>query len=295
MSRDATPRRRPTPIRGASPLRRSPRTRRASARLAPVQAGALLAMLAAAGIGYGLLNSNVFGATDVAVSGVTWTSEAAVEAAASVEPGANLFTIETGPIEAAVEALPAVLDASVAVGLPATVAIDVVEREAILVWVVDDRRFLVDREGLLFAELAAPVPRGAADLPAISDERADAAGLSVGDALASVDLDAATRLASLEPADLASRADTLDLRVGDENGYVLAARPAGWEAVFGFYTPSLRTPEMIPGQVRFLRSLLVAQEEAMVARVILASETDGTWVPVPSPEASPSPSGGGLP
>jgi hypothetical protein len=65
--------------------------------------------------------------------------------------------------------------------------------------------------------------------------------------------------------------------------------------VFGFYTPSLRTPEMIPGQVRFLRSLLVAQEEAMVARVILASETDGTWVPVPSPEASPSPSGGGLP
>jgi hypothetical protein len=43
---------------------------------------------------------------------------------------------------------------------------------------------------------------------------------------------------------------------------------------------------MIPGQVRLLRSL-IAGREASVARVILASETDGTYIPRPSPEASP--------
>ena len=36
----------------------------------------------------------------------------------------------------------------------------------------------------------------------------------------------------------------------------LRAGPAGWNAIFGFYTPTLRTTELIPGQVRLLRSLL---------------------------------------
>jgi hypothetical protein len=59
-------------------------------------------------------------------------------------------------------------------------------------------------------------------------------------------------------------------------------------AVFGFYTPSLRSPEMVPGQVRLLRSLLSDREDAL-ARVVLASETDGTYVALPSPEPSASP------
>ena len=40
------------------------------------------------------------------------------------------------------------------------------------------------------------------------------------------------------------------------DGFVIRADPQGWLAIFGFYTPSLRTPELIPGQVRLLRSLL---------------------------------------
>jgi hypothetical protein len=39
---------------------------------------------------------------------------------------------------------------------------------------------------------------------------------------------------------------------------------------------------MIPGQVRLLHSLL-AGREATVERVILASETDGTFVPKATP------------
>ena len=57
--------------------------------------------------------------------------------------------------------------------------------------------------------------------------------------------------------------------------------------MFGFYTPSLRTTDLIPGQVRLLRSLL-AGREATIKRVVLASQTDGTYVP----RATPSPSSG---
>ena len=56
--------------------------------------------------------------------------------------------------------------------------------------------------------------------------------------------------------------------------------------MFGFYTPSLRTTELIPGQVRLLRSLLDGREPH-VDRVILATETDGTYTPRATPEAEP--------
>jgi hypothetical protein len=53
-------------------------------------------------------------------------------------------------------------------------------------------------------------------------------------------------------------------------------------AVFGYYTPSLRTTDIIPGQVRLLRSLLLGRE-GLIERIVLASETDGTYVPKASP------------
>ncbi|MER3418385.1 MAG: hypothetical protein C4343_04640, partial [Chloroflexota bacterium] len=75
----------------------------------------------------------------------------------------------------------------------------------------------------------------------------------------------------------------------DADGWTI--RPGGggagglaWTAVFGFYTPTLRPTTMIPGQVRLLRSLLL-DREATVARVVLASETEGTYVPRPAPGA----------
>jgi hypothetical protein len=112
--------------------------------------------------------------------------------------------------------------------------------------------------------------------------------LDVGKSLDPVDLDAATRLASLVPADVGSSAVSLGVSVTDANGFVVATRPGGWSAVFGFYTPSLRTTSMIPDQVRLLRSLLVGREPE-VQRVILASGTDGTYTPRATPPASPSP------
>ncbi len=177
--------------------------------------------------------------------------------------------------------------------LPDSLVVRVEERSPILVWRVGARRYLVDADGRLFARLGedpGAVPAGAAVLPVVEDRRATSAGLSVGGRLETVDLDAATRLASLTPADVGSEADGLSVAVGDANGFVIRARPESWAAVFGFYTLSLRTPELIPGQVRLLRSLLIGREPQL-DRVILASETDGTYTvkPTPRPSATPAP------
>jgi hypothetical protein len=103
-----------------------------------------------------------------------------------------------------------------------------------------------------------------------------------------VDLDAATRLASLVPADIGSGAEGLAVWVTDEHGFIVRTRPPSWFAVFGYYTASLRTPELIPGQVRLLRSLLYGRE-ATLERIILASPTDGTYIAKPTPKPSASP------
>jgi hypothetical protein len=171
------------------------------------------------------------------------------------------------------------------VQLPDTLSVRVREREPILVWAIGDRRYLVDRAGVLFAE--APAGSTAAALPTLADRRAASVALAVGAALDPIDLDAATRLGSIRPADVGSAATSLAVAVTDENGFVVGATPAGWTAVFGFYTQSLRTPALIPGQVRLLRSLL-ADREAGAEQVILASETSGTFIPRPS-AASKSP------
>ena len=55
------------------------------------------------------------------------------------------------------------------------------------------------------------------------------------------------------------------------------------DRVFGFYTPSLRTTELIPGQVRLLRSLLAGREDDRPARDP-RRRPHGTYMPEPTPE-----------
>jgi len=164
----------------------------------------------------------------------------------------------------------------VSLSLPDTLVVEIQEREAILDWAVGDVRFLVDRTGVLFA--LAPADGTAAGLPAITDSRAASARLAVGSTLDPVDMDAATRLGSLVPIDLESSATSLVVAVTDANGFVVGTVPRSWIAVFGLYTPNLRTPAIIPGQVRLLRSLLAGREET-IERVILADEDSGTFIP----------------
>jgi hypothetical protein len=234
---------------------------------------------------YGVAQSPVFSYATAKVEGATFTDEAAVRAVLEEARGANLFALVTSPLEARIRELPTVRSADVSVRLPDTLAVRLRERTPILVWQVGARRYLVDTDGQLFARLPEAPPDGAATLPVVEDRRAASVGLSVGRALDRVDLDAATRLASLVPADVGSEAEGLYVFVSDANGFTIRTKPATWQAVFGFYTPTLRTPELIPGQVRLLRSLLIGREP-LIDRIILASETDGTFTtkatPIPS-------------
>lgn len=273
-----------------APLRRTPRIRRASAGLSPVRAGATLVLLLSAAAVYGVANSSAFEFAVMRLEGASYTAAADVNAILDRVRGENLFRLDSGSLEDELGMLPTVLGATVSVRLPDTLVVNLDERTAIVIWRVGERRYLVDVEGTLFARLGEAPPREAARLPVIDDLRAASPGLSIGRRLDAGDLDAATRLASLVPGDVGSEAEALDVQVSDANGFVLRSRPASWTAIFGFYTASLRTPEIIPGQVRLLRSLLIGREP-LVERIVLASESDGTFIakPTPAPIASPAP------
>ncbi|HTK44533.1 MAG TPA: FtsQ-type POTRA domain-containing protein [Patescibacteria group bacterium] len=252
---------------------------------APARAAGLLGMLAS-GFLYTLVTGpTAFGLTRTELPNLTWTDEAAVAAKLDVPAGSNIFRLDTAPLEAAIRTLPGVADAGVSVTLPdAALIVRIDERVPVLAWQVGTRRFIADASGAIFAIVDAGV-----DLPAgvavVDDRRQDAdAALWIGAHLDSVDLDVATRLGSLTPADVGSAAPRLRVVVTDDDGFELVAA-GGWLAVFGFYSPSTRSTDMVPGQVRLLRSLLAGREDS-VRRVILASDTDGTYISRETPRPS---------
>lgn len=273
---------------GSSGSRRTHPVRRASAGLTPVRAGALLALLAGIAALYGVASTEAFTVQRTEVTGNTWTPDQEIRAAMALPESQNAFALRTADLAGRLLRIPAVRTADVSVALPDQVRVAITEREALMAWKAGDRQFLVDGSGLLFAELDDTGQAGAA-LPVIDDRRAVSTGLGVGSVLDAVTLEAALRLGSLVPADIGSSATNLDLRVDDTDGFVMRGRPVDWTAVFGFYTPTLRTPEMIPGQVRLLQYLLLGREDN-VLKVILADERSGTYVPraTPAPTAKPS-------
>jgi hypothetical protein len=238
---------------------------------------------------YGLAGSGSFIARRTVVTGATWTSQDAILAALAIPPAQNVFTVSPGVLAGRLAGFPAIRTVRVTVALPDEIRVAVTERRALVVWQAGTHRYLVDDTGLLFAELDPSPPEAAAALPVIDDQRTAAAQLSVGTSIDAVTLDAALRIGSLAPADLGSSAKQLAIRVDDEDGFTITARPAGWTAVFGFYTPTLRTTDLVPGQVRLLRSLLYGREGS-VLRIVLADDRSGTYVPRPGASTSPGPS-----
>ena len=215
---------RPVARRTRTPIttRRTRPIRRASAGLSTARAGAALAMLVSAAAVYGVGASPAFDYVRMEVNELHFTDARAVEAALAGARGENLFRLPTGPLQAELERFPTVAHARVDVRLPGTLAVTLDERVPVLIWQVGDQRYLADADGSLFALLAEAPPPEAAALPVVDDRRAESAGLSVGSRLDPVDLDAATRLARLVPADAGSSAVSLDVAVTDENGFVVA-------------------------------------------------------------------------
>jgi hypothetical protein len=248
-------------------------------------------MLASAGAIYGLAASPAFGFANLELAGVRFTDPVLVRGRLAIPEGANLFGLRTEILEASLTDLPTILGAAVEVRLPDTVAVSVVEREPILIWRIGERRFLVDREGALFDEIGTGSGADLRGLRTMDDRRAASSGLGLGDRLDPVDLDAAARLGALRPGDVGSRAASFRVIINDEHGFVLAADPYPefWLAVFGFYTPTVRTTDLVPGQVELLRKIILDAGERSIAQVILANDTDGTYVPKSAPPPSPTP------
>jgi hypothetical protein len=198
--------------------------------------------------------------------------------------------LATEPIAARLRELPSVRNVDVSVGLPDSLRVTVEERHSLLVWAVGDRRFAVDESGLLFAEAASDPTAASQATPIVIDERAASTGLAVTSVLDPVDLDAATRLASLTPSQIGSHATSLRVHVTDDRGFTISSGNGGWVAVFGFYVRNQRTPALIPGQVQLLDGLLTGREDT-VQTVILADDREGTFIvkPTPRPSATPKP------
>ncbi len=274
------------PVRGPRVRRRGGR-RRASAGFSPRRAVAALVLLATAGAVWGVVASPVFGVRTVEVEGASLTGADAVRVALGLgSPAPNTFTLATDQLRARLLALPAVADAVVSVGLPGTVRAQVTERQPVLAWRHGASLFLVDRDGRVVADAAAGSGAAAAaaeGLPIVADRRTGGATLAVGGQVDALDLDVATRLLSLVPADIGSSAPALLVGVDDRDGWTAVPTVADpWLAVFGFYGPEIRRPDMIPEQVRLLHSLLAGREQR-VLRVILAGERAGSFSEKPAP------------
>jgi hypothetical protein len=252
----------------------------------PARAAALLGMLASGFLFTLVTGPTAFALTRTDVPELAWTDRDAVLAALALPDDGNVFRLDTGPLESALEALPGIADADVSVALPdAAVVVAIRERDAILAWDTGRERYIADATGTIFAvvEDDADLPDGVA---VVHDQRLASDGAyAIGGHIDAVDLDVATRLGSLRPADVGSAAASLRVVVTDADGFVVET-PRGWDAVFGFYSAATRPTDMIPGQVRLLRSLLEGREPE-VRRVILASASSGTYVPRQTPRPSP--------
>lgn len=223
-----------------------------------------------------------FGVSRTEIPVLAWTDRQAVLDALALPEDGNVFRLDTAPLEAALEALPGIVSAEVSVQLPdAAVAVRLEERRPVLAWQVRGQRYIADGAGAIFAVLDASEPLPEAVTVIDDRRRTGSPTLAIGGRLDAVDLDVATRLGSLRPADVGSSAPALEVTISDDDGFVVSAL-RGWVAVFGFYSPATRPAEMIPGQVRLLRSLLGGREAA-VRRIILASESDGTYIPRATP------------
>ncbi len=215
----------------------------------------------------------------IPISGGRYTAEADIRAALELPRDrlVNIFRIPTGDIEARIEALPAVRDATVSATLPDRIVVTVTERSPMLVWRTAAGAWLVDRDGLLFGGVerasAADLGTGATGtaLPAVDDQRIDSP-MALGSVVPPLELAVVRLLLTVTPDMLRSEAPALYLAMEDEQGFVLRA-PGLWTAVFGPYTPVLRPPDIIPRQVQCLDALL-AGRESEVSRVTLALSDD---------------------
>ena len=141
-------------------------------------AAVVLLLLGASGLLAGwLLRSPRFEIASVEVSGQSRLSREEIETAAAIEPGSNIFTIDTREVVARLEALPLVRHAAVVRSLPNRVVITVEERRPFTL-VHAGRLHWIDEHGVNLGPESRAVALGAPVISGlgVSDLERDAAG-----------------------------------------------------------------------------------------------------------------------
>lgn len=112
-----------------------------------------LAVVAVVGVaGYAVFFSSWLTADDVEVSGESLLTADDVVAAADVDPAEPLARVDLEQVAARVEALPAVKSAEAHRSWPHTVSIEVTERTALVAVQQDGDWWVMDADGVVFAE-----------------------------------------------------------------------------------------------------------------------------------------------
>lgn len=237
--------------------------------------------------------------SDVKVTGVDVLSEQAILDLVDIGRGESILGVDLHATTRAIEAVPFVARAQVRIGILGELRIEVRETPLMMRWRRGEATLLLSGSGRNLGRVDSPYlsERGveaAALLPLVEDGSSDAF-VEVGEEIPPLDLDIVTRLASLTAEDLGSDALELTIQRDPQYGYLIQGVGDGftWNAVFGRYSATIRPVELIPSQVRLLRSLLATRERS-VGWVILADGQAGTFTdpgvrppPPPSPTSSP--------
>jgi cell division protein FtsQ len=157
--------------------RRVARRARHVARRIGIAALALLLLGASGMLAGWLLRSPRFEVVSVEVSGQSRLSREEIEMAAAIEPGSNIFTLDTREVVGRLEALPLVRHASVVRSLPNRVAITVEERRPFTL-VHAGRLHWIDEQGVNLGPESRAVALGAPVISGLgaSDLARDAPG-----------------------------------------------------------------------------------------------------------------------
>jgi hypothetical protein len=244
---------------------------------------------------YWMLTDDSFRVSEenVTFRGLAHADEAEVRALLSdIDRGPNVFRVRASDIVEELSTLTEVDAASAVVTLPADVSVTLDERDPVFIWSDDAVSWLVDEEGMLFAPVEPDEAEAAAGadadeaaggdsrerLPVVVDARLPEEPPTEGTYLSPLDLAAMRQLLALDAELLGSRARELELRVDDADGYVLEGRDVGWKALFGHYTLTLQSPDLIPAQVQCLRWLLDKRERQLQnVRLVVDGERCGTF------------------
>ena len=268
--------------RPGPPLRR--RIRQALPAPGRIAAGLLTAVLVGALLA--LINGPWLRVARVALAGERYTPAVQVQDVLASLHGAALLTVDAAGVAAEVELLPAVASARVEAVLPDAIRVTIVEKEPAFVWQTTAVRLVGAADGTLIGQVAlgATLSKELAALPVIDDHRAASRDMIVGDRIEAATLAAALRLSAVDPALMGSKALRLDLRLTDDDGFLLVSRSPAWQADFGFYPPQDPSQpgtleQRVTAQVAAVRTLFSAESEAGVSWVDARNPGRVYWRP----------------